>query len=118
MKHETRNTKQVKALRGDYSPHNAQADNEREARLSEALLTWPAEVVFAVVGKNNPEFIEWAQQTVVESVGEGKPLAMVTQERAGGKFITVKVSLLVSSPEVVDEVHAKLKADPRAIMSF
>lgn len=108
---------QVKALRGDFDPSDAATDTEHDAQLAAALLQWPASITFVVVGVNEPGFRDDIVG-MVSAAADGGMLQVQEQERANGKFLSVKMTAMIDEPSTVDDLHARFKADPRVKMSF
>ena len=127
---ESRFDYQVRALRGEFTPEDvdAEADTERDGagRILEAMAGFPAPYKFQVVGRStgvwvqDERFVRDTVELVSEKVGVAiNPLGDdVAVKMRGAKFISVNVNCTVESQAMIDDVLSALGEDERIVMKY
>mmetsp|Transcript_6625 Transcript_6625/g.9465 ORF Transcript_6625/g.9465 Transcript_6625/m.9465 type:complete len:200 (+) Transcript_6625:105-704(+) len=112
----------VNALMGTYDPTNGVDDENQDGNIFNAMLNFPAEHTFNVVGKTNGEddirdaFVEDVKKMVSSLSGEEKVDCRVTPR--GNNYTRVKVQVSVESATMINTITTELNDMELTVMSF
>ncbi|GAQ84029.1 hypothetical protein KFL_001730220 [Klebsormidium nitens] len=115
----------VRAMKGDFDPPKASEDTEKRSLL-EALVQFPSFYTFSIVGKVETTskapgkvFTKDTLETVERICGTKLATGHYSvREKAGGKYISMRITTLVQSADLVKATYDELLKDPRVIMAY
>ncbi|KAK9909313.1 hypothetical protein WJX75_000393 [Coccomyxa subellipsoidea] len=111
----------VRALRGDFDPPQDVENTERcDNILIGALKQFPLTYTFNVVlkGGQDPEEMKRFVSDTLMSVSGSSYHECQLSERLNGKYVSVKVSACMQSPDMIASVFQELGKDPRVVMKY
>lgn len=82
--------------------------------LDSQMNRYPMYRQFSAIGSGGPSFRESMVAAVEASTGQSVRIDDVTETpSSGGKYTSVRINVVVQSPEQVKSVFDKIKSDPR-----
>ena len=112
----------VHALMGDYDPTEGVADDEdQDGNIMKALVTFPTQHVFDVVGKaaaaaDQQEYADRVKTVVFDTTGdEGIECEVVPR---GTKFVKVRCKAVVESTTMINAIYDELGKMESTVMKF
>ena len=110
----------LKAIRGEYSPSDKGEDTETGNGLAAALTQFPSVQSFSVVARKSETAADDFSRSMAESVEQicGEKVQDLTCVERGSKFLSLKMRVLVASPEMAALVYSRLQEDPRVMFKY
>jgi len=112
----------VNALMGSYDPTSGPDDENQDGNIFNAMLNFPTQHTFNVVGKTNgqddvlDDFVDSVKKMVSSLSGEEKLDCRVTPR--GNNYTTVRVKVSVESTAMINTITTELKEMGITVMSF
>ena len=112
----------VHALMGDYDPTEGMVDNEdQDGNIMKALITFPTQHVFDVVGKiqgdnNSDSYADQVRSIVFETTGDENIQCEIIPR--GKKFVKVRCEATVESTTMINTIYEELGAMESTVMKF
>ena len=112
----------VHALMGDYDPTEGMVDNEdQDGNIMKALITFPTQHVFDVVGKIQGEndsdcYADEVRSIVFETTGDENIQCEIIPR--GKKFVKVRCEATVESTTMINTIYEELGAMESTVMKF
>ncbi|KAG1670757.1 hypothetical protein FOA52_013984 [Chlamydomonas sp. UWO 241] len=118
----------VRALRGEIDAPPEENNERASGVILQSLFKFPTDYMFQIVGQpglrpgcTNGAFVGDMVTAVAGVCGVDVPLppgGVEATERMGGKYVSVRVTCSVRSPELVARVYESLAGDERIRMKF
>ena len=112
----------VHALMGDYDPTEGMVDNEdQDGNIMKALITFPTQHVFDVVGKiqgenDSDSYADEVRSIVFETTGDENIQCEIIPR--GKKFVKVRCEATVESTTMINTIYEELGAMESTVMKF
>ena len=116
----------VHALMGDYDPSEGMVDNEdQDGKILKALVTFPPQLVFDVVGKINDgdddcsdssTYADKVRSIVFDTTGDEDIKCDIIPR--GTKFVKVRCEATVESTTMINNIYDELGAMASTVMKF
>ncbi|KAG8460055.1 hypothetical protein KFE25_014200 [Diacronema lutheri] len=107
-----------RALSGEFSPPDDAADTETGTGLIGGLVNFPAELEFTVVAECAAEQDLLADLAAIARRSSGLMPTCTTAKPRGARFTSVRMRILVGSPDTARDLHAAFLAHPAVRFTF